>query len=77
MGKIFPSVGYTSEVLYLYMAWNLEDGEPHFDENEAIDIVRIPFQKAIDMVVNGEICDAKTVSALLIGEKVKSWLASS
>lgn len=71
LGKIYPSVGYTTEILYLYMAWDLEEGETDFDDNEAIDIVRIPFKEAIEKVIDGEICDAKTVAALLIGEKVR------
>lgn len=73
LGRIFPSVGYTSEILYLYMAWKLEQGQTNFDENEAIEVVKIPFREAVDMVIRGEICDAKTVAGLLIGEKVKQW----
>lgn len=36
-----------------------------FDEDEFIELVRIPFEKAVKMVLDGEICDAKTVSAIL------------
>ena len=36
-----------------------------FDEDEFIELVRIPFKKAVQMVLDGKICDAKTVSAIL------------
>lgn len=36
-----------------------------FDEDEFVELVKIPFSKAVQMVCSGEICDAKTVSAVL------------
>ncbi len=36
-----------------------------FDEDEFIELIAVPFEKAVKMVLAGEICDAKTVSAIL------------
>lgn len=36
--RMYPSVGYSEETLYIYLCTGLTAGEPDFDENEAIDI---------------------------------------
>ena len=54
-----------SEIIYIYLAQGLHDGDKHLDEDEFLDVERIPFDKAIEMVMSGEITDAKTQIALL------------
>jgi len=49
----------------MYLARGLSFGETDFDEDEFIEIVKIPLEKAVDMVMNGEIRDAKTQAAVL------------
>ena len=39
------------------------------DEDEFLDVVKIPYYKAVMMIENGEITDAKTIIALLRAEK--------
>ena len=65
LGTLYPSPGYTDEVIYMYAATDLSFGEAEPDEDEFINLLRIPFKKAVDMVVNGEIVDAKTQTAIL------------
>jgi len=60
-GKMYPSVGYTNEIIYLYLAKNIKKGELHLDEDENLDVVRMPLDKIVGMINNNEICDAKTI----------------
>ena len=61
----YPSVGYSEEVLYLYLCTDLTPGETNFDENEAIDIEEYEIDELCGMVMRGEIHDAKTIIAIL------------
>lgn len=65
LGELYPSPGYVNEVIYMYYADNLTYGECDPDDDEFLDLVKIPFDKAVEMVVSGEIKDAKTQSAIL------------
>ncbi|MBQ8759559.1 MAG: NUDIX hydrolase [Clostridia bacterium] len=65
LGELYPSPGYVNEVIYMYYADCLKYGEADPDEDEFLDLVKIPFDKAVEMVINGEIKDAKTQSAIL------------
>lgn len=66
MAKFNPSVGYTSESLYIYLATELTPGETEFDEHEAIDVIKMPLDEAVEMVVRGDITDGKTMAGLLL-----------
>ena len=44
---------------------NLSQAEQKLDADEFLDVKKIPFDKAVEMVMNGEITDAKTQLALL------------
>ena len=61
----YPSVGYSEEVLYLYLCTDLTPGETNFDENEAIDIEEYEIDELCGMVMRSEIHDAKTIIAIL------------
>lgn len=69
LSSIKPSVGYTTEIIHLFLATDLEKGETDFDENEAIDTVYIDFDEAVRMAVEGEITDAKAVAGLLLAKE--------
>ena len=62
---IYPSVGYDNEVIYMYLATGLHESLAQPDEDEFLDLVKLPLEEAINMVQKGEILDAKTVAALL------------
>lgn len=68
---IYPSVGYSQEVLYIYMATGLTYGETNPDENEALDILKMPMEQAIDMIFQGKIQDAKSIVAILMANRLK------
>lgn len=65
LNQFYPSVGYSEEMLYLYLCTGLTPGETSFDENEAIDIEEIELDKLFKMAMSGEIEDAKTLIAIL------------
>ena len=65
MGFIYPSPGFTDEVTHVYLAKELTQGETHPDEDEFLDVEKVPFEKALTMVMDGEINDAKSVFGIL------------
>lgn len=65
----YPSVGFSEEVLYLYIAKGLTQGETDFDDNEALDIELWDINELESMVYAGEITDAKTIIAILFAAK--------
>lgn len=69
--SIVTTPGFTDEVIHLYVARNLEKHEQHTDEDEFIEIVAFTAEQVKQMVLNGEIYDAKTLSALYLLEITK------
>ncbi len=65
LGEIYPTPGYCSEIIYIYLANELEFGECCPDEDEFLETVKIKFDKAVEMVINNEIKDAKTAVGIL------------
>lgn len=67
----YPSAGMTDAVLYLYLATDLVAVEraTHGPEEDHSEVVHLPLEVAVDMVVRGEITDAKTVVGLLLVER--------
>ncbi|MBQ9413875.1 MAG: NUDIX hydrolase [Clostridia bacterium] len=69
LGKLYPSPGYCGEIIHLYFATGLHFGEQSPDEDEFLDVLRIPLSEAVGMVMAGKLPDAKTQTAVL-----KVWL---
>ncbi len=65
LGKVYPSPGYTGEIIHLYFCTVEEFGEQHPDDDEFVTVERIPIDRAEEMVLNNEIPDAKTQIAVL------------
>lgn len=65
LGCVYPSPGFCKEVLHLYLAKHPVYGESHPDEDEFLEVERIPFDTLLERVMSGEIKDAKTVAAVL------------
>ncbi len=60
MGELYPTPGYCEEIIWLYLATGLSYGEQDTDEDEFLEVEKIPLEKAVEMVLSGEIKDAKT-----------------
>lgn len=65
LGELYPTPGYCDEIIHLYFAQNLTFGDTDPDEDEFLECERIPLDKAVQMVLNNEIADAKTQVAVL------------
>lgn len=65
LGPVYPTVGYCSEIIYCWAATGLAPCDMHLDEDEFLTPEKVPFDKAVEMVLSGEIKDGKTVAALL------------
>ncbi len=70
LGKLYPTVAYDTEVIYMYLAKGLSFGEQSLDEDEFLDIVRMPLEKAVEMVMSDMIPDSKTQLALLKAQRI-------
>ncbi|MCD8355020.1 MAG: NUDIX hydrolase [Clostridia bacterium] len=64
LGEIWPSPGFMDERLHLFCAKDLTQGEVHPDEDEFVEIVRMPFDELCQRIAACEIHDAKTVAAV-------------
>ena len=65
LGLLYPTPAYDSEIIYMYLAKGLHKAAQDLDDDEFLDVIKIPLDKAVEMVMNGEIEDAKTQLALL------------
>lgn len=65
LGNLIPTPAYDNEVIHMYLARGLHGGEQKLDDDEFLDVEKIPLDKAAEMVMNNEIADAKTQIALL------------
>ena len=70
LGHIMPSVGYTDEMLYLYLARDLTFGETHWDKDEYLEPFKLPFAEALERAADGRINDGKTVAALFRADRL-------
>ncbi len=66
---VATTVGFSNEYIHIYAARGLKAGQQHTDEDEFINVVKMPLAKAVEMVLQGEIYDAKSVAAILIVER--------
>jgi ADP-ribose pyrophosphatase len=64
----FATPGFVAEPLSLFLAEDLTQGEAEPEDDEVIHIEMVPLANAVKMVIQGKICDAKTISGVL-------WLA--
>ena len=65
LGAIIPACGCYGEVLHLFLARGLRMEQQQLDENEFLNVGRVPFDEMVRRCVSGEIEDAKTVAAVL------------
>lgn len=63
--QIYTTPGFTDEVIRLWVASELEPGSRQLDHDEFMEVVRLPFSRAFNMVRDGIITDCKSVATLL------------
>lgn len=65
LGELYPSPGYCGEIIRMYLARKLTFGEASLDEGEFLNVERMDFARLVELVLSGEIRDAKTIAAAL------------
>ncbi len=66
LGEVYPTPGYCGEIIRLWACRAAEgQQELSLDEDEFLDTERIPLDRAVEMVCNNEIPDAKTQIGIL------------
>lgn len=65
LGELYPTPGYCGEIIWMFAATGLDFGQTCPDEDEFLEVEKIPLNKAVEMILNGEIKDAKTQAAVL------------
>ncbi|HOV26637.1 MAG TPA: NUDIX hydrolase [Pseudobacteroides sp.] len=68
--SIHSAPGFCNEVLHLYIASGLKEGEAHSDEDEFVACEKYQVKKLIDMILSHEITDAKTIIGVLMADKI-------
>lgn len=74
LGPLDTTPALINEKIHLYLAENITVGERHPDPDEFIEVEEIPLTTLIEMVMNGEIQDAKTQIALLKVARLKKMI---
>jgi hypothetical protein len=62
---LHTSNSITDEEGFVFLAENLSEGEPEFEETEKLEIQKLSLDHALEMVNNGQITDAISVAAIL------------
>jgi len=65
LGEMLPTPAYNSEITYMYLAKGLKFSRQNLDEDEFLDVEKIPLADAVKLVMDGVIRDGKTQIAVL------------
>ena len=67
--SLLTTPGFCTEKIAIYLAQDLTQGQTHPDEDEFLDLVRIPLDEAVARIMRGEIRDGKTICGLLMAKE--------
>jgi len=66
LSEFYVSPGFLQEKMWVYLATDLSASSQQLDDDEIVEIVRLPFAQALRMIANQEIEDAKTIIGLML-----------
>ena len=66
LAEFYVSPGFLAEKMFVYLATDLRETVQKLEEDELIEITKITFPKAFEMIRSGEIEDAKTIIGLIL-----------
>lgn len=69
LGNFYTSPGILSEKMYAFAAYDLEKKQTALEEGEDIELLPTSFDRAIDMIRDGQIHDGKTIATLLMYDR--------
>ena len=68
LSSFWVAPGWATEFMHAYLATELTPSRLEADEDENIEVVRLPFDQAVAMFKTGEIKDGKTIAAMLLAQ---------
>jgi len=71
LGEVFTAPGFCTEKIHLFKAWDLKEAFAEKDDDEFIELAAMSMKDVRRAIANGNICDAKTMSALMCMEVLK------
>jgi ADP-ribose pyrophosphatase len=66
LSEFFVSPGFLEEKMWVYLATELTESKQQLDDDEIVEVVRMPFGQALSMITTGEIEDAKTIIGVML-----------
>lgn len=66
LSEFFVSPGFLEEKMHVYLATGLTESKQRLEEDEILEVVRLPIAEALEMITSGEIQDAKTIIGLML-----------
>ena len=66
ISEFFVSPGFCEEKMWLYLATDLTETQQRLEDDELLEVVRLPIDRALQMITEGEIEDAKTIIGLML-----------
>jgi ADP-ribose pyrophosphatase len=66
LSEFFVSPGFCEEKMWLFLATDLRQTTQRLEDDEALEIIRLPIERALQMITDGEIEDAKTIIGLML-----------
>lgn len=68
LAVFFTAPGFCTEKMHLYVATGLEPAAAERDADEVIRVIRVPYPKALAMIRDGRIRDAKSIVGLMMAK---------
>ena len=69
LSEFYSTPGFCSEKLWVFLATELTDSAQNLEDDEIVEVVRLPFARALELISTGEIEDAKTIIGLLVAAR--------
>ncbi|HET7774401.1 MAG TPA: NUDIX hydrolase [Burkholderiaceae bacterium] len=69
---IHNAIAYSDEAIELYLAEDMRPVEQRLDDEEFLDVVRLPLDEVVAQVVRGELTDVKTLIGALAAAQVRA-----
>ena len=67
--EFYVSPGFLSEKMFVFIATELTETEQNLEEDEVLSVEKTTFENAFEMILSGEIEDAKTITGLILAGK--------
>ena len=72
IAKIHPAIGFTNEIMSIYLAESLEKTNYNRDKDEFIELIPTNTEAALNLVWENKITDVKSIIGLLWLKRIKS-----